>query len=472
MQRERLALLGVGELAPLLKQKDVSPLEVVDVFLERAERLNGTLHAFITVDPEQARAEARAAEQAIMRGEYRGPLHGIPVVYKDILYTKGLRTTAHTKVGGYEHFVPDYDATLVERMKAAGAITLAKANTYEFAVGGMEHYGTARNPWNPDCWPGGSSSGSAVALAAHMTTAAIGHDTGGSLRIPAAFCGVVGYRSTYGYVSRHGYPPLTWSKDVAGPMTKTVADTALIMNAIAGHDPRDRSTTTRPVPDFTALLGKDVKGMRLGVPRVFFYEDLHPDVAAALERALAEFAGLGVELVEIEIPHADLVGPAAYVIMFAEGAAIHELELDREPQNFGTMTYHRLEQGRFLTAVEYIRAQRFREWMIRAVNERLAGLDGMVMPTVAFPAYRLDDRVGRQFDAPRFTRLASFTGQPAISIPCGFTQEGMPVGMMIMGHAWQDEKVLQLAHAYEQAAGWHRRVAPIALEGAAEKEGV
>lgn len=455
------AFASIGELAPLIERKHLSPVELTETMLARIEALNPELNAYLTVAADEARAAARQAEQEIMRGNYKGPLHGIPVAHKDVFYTKGLRTTAHSKV--LEHFVPDEDATAVARLRAAGTVLLGKLNTHEFACGGMDFWGFGRNPWNPACVPGGSSSGSAIALGAHLTYGSLGTDTGGSIRIPASFCGVVGLKGTYGRVSRHGVTPLSFTMDHPGPLAKTVADAALLMNAISGPDPKDSHTLHgRPQGDFGALLGRDLKGVRLGVPRRFFYEGLDPEVEAAVQAALNQLAALGADLVEVDIPHADLSGQAHYTIIFSEAAAIFERELDEQPHNFSKTTYHRISMGRFFTATEYVRAQRMRALLIEETEAAMRDVDALVTPTAPYTAYPIDAFTQSQGDVVRFTRLADLTGQPSLSLPCGFTEQGMPIGLMITGHPWDEANVLRIGHAYEQAAGWHKRRAPIA----------
>jgi aspartyl-tRNA(Asn)/glutamyl-tRNA(Gln) amidotransferase subunit A len=449
----------IVSLAPLLRDRKVSPVELARWFLERIERLDPVLHAFITVDPDGVLAQARAAEQAIAAGGYRGPLHGIPVAHKDVFWTRGLRTTAHS--GVLRNFVPDEDATIVARLAAAGAITLGKANTHEFACGGMEFFGFACNAWDPERVPGGSSSGPATALAAQMAVAATGSDTGGSIRLPASFSGVVGFKPTYGRVGRHGLTVLSWHMDHPGPLARSVTDAALVMNAIAGHDPKDPSSARLPVPDFTSGLGASLSGVRLGVPRRFFFEDLHPDVGARVEAALGVLQGLGATLEEVTIPHVAEAVVAHYVIAFAEAASVFEKELTARPQDFGPTAFHRISQGRFFTAAEYLRAMRVREVAIRETQDVFTRVDAVVSATTPYPAYRRDEFVGKQVDVGRLTRLANLTGQPSISVPCGFTRERMPVGLQVTGRAWDESTVLRIAHAYEQATPWHTERAPL-----------
>ncbi|HEY8448918.1 MAG TPA: amidase, partial [Bacillota bacterium] len=436
--------------------------------LERIEALNPRLSAFITVDPDAVFREARIAEQQLWHGDDRGPLHGIPVAYKDIFYTRGLRTTAHSKV--LASFVPDVDATVVARLKAAGTITLGKTNTHEFACGGMEFYGFARNPWDLSRVPGGSSSGSAVAVVAGLAPVALGSDTGGSIRIPASFCGCVGLKPTFGRVSRVGMTPLSWHMDHAGPLTCYVADAALTLNVIAGHDPRDATTAVGPVPDFVRDLERGVRGLRVGVPRSFFFEGIDEEVAAAVRRAIQVLEDLGAHVEEIDIPHAELASAAHYVLTFAEAATLFHRELNEQPHNFGRATYHRLLQGRFFTAREYLNAMRVRALIIRETAAAMRRVDVIVTPTTTTTAYRIENFVQAQSDVGRLTRIADLTGQPSLSLPCGFNRDGLPIGLLITGHAWDEATVLRVGYAYEQAAGWYRRRPPLA-EGSAPAAG-
>lgn len=461
MEQDDLCSADVASLAPLLRDRTVSPVDVARSLLDRIERLDPILHAFITVNPDAVLAEARAAEDEIARGRYRGPLHGIPVAHKDVFWTKGLRTTAHS--GVLRDFVPADDATIVARLRAAGAITLGKANTHEFACGGMEFFGFAANAWDPARVPGGSSSGPATALAAHMTIAATGSDTGGSIRLPASFSGVVGFKPTFGRVGRYGLTVLSWHMDHPGPLTKSVTDAALVTNAIAGYDAKDPASARLPVPDFTRDLSTSLGGLRVGVPRPYFFDDLHPDVAGRVEAALGALEKLGARLEDVTIPHVAEAVVAHYVIAFAEAASVFENELVAQPHDFGPTAYHRISQGRFFTAAEYLRAMRVRELAIRETREVFARVDALVSPTTPYPAYRRDEFVGKQVDVGRLTRLANLTGQPSISVPCGYTREQMPVGLQITGRAWDEATVLRIAHAYEQATPWHERRAPVAV---------
>jgi aspartyl-tRNA(Asn)/glutamyl-tRNA(Gln) amidotransferase subunit A len=456
---EELPYLSVGELAPLIRTKDVSPVTIADAVLERIEKLDPLLHAYITVEPESVRRQAKKAEGEILAGNYIGPLHGVPIAHKDTIWTKGLRTTGHSKL--FADFVPLEDATAVRRLGEAGAVTIGKANTHEFACGEMGLFGVTRNIWDLDRVTGGSSSGSALVVAAHLAIATTGSDGGGSIRVPAAFCGVVGLKPTYGRVSRFGNMPLSWSMSQIGPMTKTVHDAALMLRVMAGYDPRDATTSHQAVPDYVAALDGDIRGLRLGVPREYYFEDLDPDVATCIEESLRTLENLGAKLEEVRIPWTAESVPALYVITFAEAASIHENDLRNRPHLFGKNTYHRLAQGLFFTAVEYVRAMRVREALNRGVQAIFdAGIKGLVYPVAPYPAYPASEFVELEYDDGRLTRLANLTGLPSISIPCGFSRHDLPIGLQITGSAFDEATVLRVAHAYEQATTWHSRRAP------------
>jgi len=456
---EDLPYLSVGELAPLIHSKEVSPVSVVDAVLARIEKLDPLLHAYITVEPDSVRRQAKKAEREILAGNYLGPFHGVPIAHKDTIWTKGLRTTGHSKL--FVDFIPSEDATAVARLSEAGAITIGKANTHEFACGEMGLFGATRNIWNLDRVTGGSSSGSGLVVAANLAIATTGSDGGGSIRVPAAFCGVVGLKPTYGRVSRFGQMPLSWSMSQIGPMTKSVHDAALMLGVMAGYDPRDPTTSLQPVPDYMYSLGRDLRGLRLGVPRDYYFEGLDPDVSTRMEESLSTLEKLGADLEEVRIPWTAESVPALYVITFAEAASIHESDLRNRPQLYGQNTYHRLAQGLFFTAVEYVRAMRVREALIRGVQAIFdKGIDGLVYPVAPYPAYPATEFVELEYDDGRLTRLANLTGLPSISVPCGFSRQDLPIGLQITGRAWGEETVFRVAHAYEQATPWHSRRAP------------
>ena len=456
---------SITELSSLLASGEVSPLEVTRAYLNRIEQLNPELNAYITLAPEPALAAAREAEEKIHTGQYLGPLHGVPLAVKDLFLVRGLPRTCGSAIMGPE--VSTRDATSVARLRAAGAIILGTLNLHEFAYGptGINpHHGTARNPWNTDLVCGGSSSGSGCAVAASLAAATLGTDTGGSIRIPAALCGVVGLKQTYGLASRDGIYPLSEELDHGGPLAKTVADAALILQAIAGQDHHDPSTRIAKVADYNTALGSDLKGVRIGVPDNFFFDDLHPDVEAVVRDALAVLGGLGALVIPVKIPFAEEASEAWTAIAVTESFLVHQKHLEESAEFLSPDVETRLRLGKDPSAETLIRARWTRTDVNRQMTHLLEQVDLLATPTVPIPAVRVADGAieieGQTAEGGkvlgRLTRLAALTGQPAVSVPCGFTTEGMPVGLQLIG-AWFDEtRVLAAAHAYEQATEWHR----------------
>jgi aspartyl-tRNA(Asn)/glutamyl-tRNA(Gln) amidotransferase subunit A len=461
MANTELCYLTAAEFAPLLHRRAISPVEIVEALLGRIEELNDHLRAYLYVAGEQALAAARAAETELAAGIYRGPLHGIPVAYKDIYDVRGMPTTAASKV--MDGYVAREDCTVAARLRQAGAICLGKLNTHEFASGTMEVFGTARNPWNTTLVPGGSSSGSGTALAAHLVTLATGSDTGGSVRNPASFCGIVGLKPTYGRVSRAGIIPLSWSLDHAGPMAHTVADTALLLRAIAGPDPRDATAALHAVPDYHAALGGDLQGVRIGVPDAYFFEEADSDVVGAVRTAVQTMQQLGAVVHEVRLPHAPYGPAASWAIAYTESFAFHRANFFARPRDYTTAFLHKIAGAACLTAEERVTAQRVRQVVTAEFLAALRAVDVIVTPTTAYPAYPIGG-VSPQRDMHSLTRPVSLTGLPALAMPCGFTRTGIPVSMQLIGRAWEEGNVLRIGHAYEQATDWHRRRPPIRPE--------
>jgi len=459
---------SAGELARQIATKAVSPVEVVTAHLDRIARLDPTLRAFITVCGDAAVEAARAAETALAAGRAVGPLHGVPLALKDLFATAGVRTTGGSRI--LADSVPAEDATVVARLRAAGGIVLGKLNMHEFAYGpeGLnEHYGLARNPWDAAAAriPGGSSSGSGVAVAAGLTPAALGSDTGGSIRIPAALCGITGLKPTYGRASRAGVLPLAWSMDHVGPMCRTAADCALLLGAMAGYDPADASTSVLPVPDYAAALTGDVTGLRVGLLRGFFLQSAAPEVAAAVERAAKTLEGLGAVVDEVTLAHMADVGPAAFAIVASEALAYHAEWMRTRAADYQADVRERLRMGAFVSGVHYVRGQQLRAVVRGEVDGALARRDVLLAPTtpLAAPlAGELQARVGDGLSDVRsallrLTRPFNFTGHPACSLPCGFTGGGLPIGMQIVGRPFDEATVLRTADAYQRATDWHAR---------------
>jgi aspartyl-tRNA(Asn)/glutamyl-tRNA(Gln) amidotransferase subunit A len=464
MAGQDLLFRSLSDIAEQIRRKDVSPVDVTRAALDRLERLNPRLNAFMATLGEQALESAKQAEQEIASGQLRGPLHGVPLALKDIFAMRGVPMTAGSKVLGT--LVPDDDATVVARLKAAGAIFVGTLQLYEFATGAVlnPHYGPTHNPWQLDHTTGGSSTGSGASVAAGIVYGSLGTDTGGSVRIPAALCGLVGLKPTYGRVSRHGVVPLSWSLDQVGPLTRTVRDTALLLSVISGHDPKDATTSRLPVPDYvTALTGK-VEGLRVGVPREFFFEGLDADVEQVVDQAIDQLAVLGARVSEVAWASIRQA-PALYAISLAEGAAAHEEWIRTRADYYGADVRERMRQGLLVTAAAYLKAQRLRTVVMRDLERTLREVDVLVTPTSPIPAPKLDAGPG-EIGAPlgalrstlrRLTQPFNITGSPAVTVPCGFSHDGLPIGLQLVGRPFDEARLLNLAYAYEQSMPWKGR---------------
>jgi aspartyl-tRNA(Asn)/glutamyl-tRNA(Gln) amidotransferase subunit A len=455
-----LNFLSLQDAAALIRTRRISPVELTQSCLVRIEALNPSLNAFVTLMAESALAQARVAETEILRGRWRGPLHGIPVGLKDLFDTAGVRTTGASAL--FMNRVPTQDAAVVLRLKDAGAVLLGKQNMQEFAYGGTTiptAFGRVSNPWDLERIAGGSSGGPAAAVAAGLCFAALGSDTGGSIRQPAALCGTVGLMPTYGRVSNRGVIPLSWSLDHVGPITRCVVDAAMVLQVIAGYDPGDISTQDRPVADFSIVPDKTPRKLRIGLPRAFFYADLDPEVRAALDRALSVLVGLGAETRDVALD----VSTDRTVIR-AEAYSYHAQHIARNPELYIPETLTKLRLGSDIDATSYIRARRDLEQLRRTVPGVFADVELLVTPTVPIPAPKASDYpsslegvLALEGTILRNTRPFNMYALPTISIPCGFTQSGLPIGMQISGPPWEERRVLALALAYQEATQWHRR---------------
>ncbi len=451
---------SISDLAPRLRRREVSPVEITQGCLARIEKSDPALNAFITVMAESALEEAREAEAEILRGEWRGPLHGVPVALKDLIDTAGVRTTAASAL--YKDRIPNQDAEVVRRLRQAGAVIVGKNNLHEFAYGGsslVSYFGEVHNPWDLGRIAGGSSGGSAAAVVAGLAYAAIGTDTAGSIREPAALCGCVGLKPTYGRVSSRGVIPLSSSLDHVGPLGATVADAAVVLQAIAGYDPADITTADVPVADYVSALREGAKALRVGAPRGYFFDDLDPEVAAAMEHALLGMASLGAEITEVQL---DV--PTDRTLQVAESYAYHAEGVARGPELYQPETLRRIQSGEKVSAAEYIQRRRELEEARRSIRAVFSDVDVLVTPTMPMPAPLIanlkahpDALRPAELKLLRNTRPFNVWGLPAISIPCGFTQSGLPIGLQITGPHWREDMVLRLAHAYEQATAWHKR---------------
>ncbi len=463
--QDSLHYLTIHEASGLLREGKLSPVELTQAFLDRIEKLDGTLQAYITVLGESAMSEAQTAEEEIRRGDYRGPLHGIPIALKDLYDTAGVRTTAASKVMADR--VPSRDATTTARLREAGAILLGKLTLHEFALGGPDPstgFPLARNPWNLEHIPGGSSSGSGTAIAAGLCMGTLGSCTGGSIRGPASHCGIVGLKATYGRVSRYGVVPLSWTLDHCGPLTWNVEDTAHMLQAIAGHDPKDPTSSRAPVPDYSRSLIEDIEGMRIGVPRSFFFRDdplISAEVRSTVDSALEELKALGAKVEEISIPMLEYAGSAQPAIMLSEAFAYHQGNLRSQPENFGDMCRARFRVGGLFSGGDYVQAQRVRNVLTREFNEALTRYDLIASPTMSKPAGRFEE-----MDTWSTSRTLSFTGpynltgMPAISAPCGFTKGGLPIGLQLAGRPFDEPTVIRAAYAYQQRVRLFERRPP------------
>ena len=467
MNSEDLAYLPTHELATRIKERQISPVEVVTTYLERIDRFNPSLNAYITVCREDALRNAHMCEKAIVNRENVGPLHGVPIGLKDQIYTKEIRTTAGSKI--LSDFVPTQDATLVTKLKDAGAIILGKQNLTEFALGGTVEfpYGEPKNPWNLNHSPAGSSSGSGIASAAALCSASIGEDTGGSVRGPASANSIVGLRPSWGRVSRNGIVPVCWSLDTAGPLTRTVQDTALILNVISGHDPKDEWSSHLPVPDYSSPLTGDIKGIRIGVIKELLSNSfLNAEVQEAVTQAASMLEGLGAEIEEISLPLVEIAGPIFMAICDSEGAAYHRDWLEQTPDNYDQATRRRLFAASLLPLSLYYKAQQIRTLIRQQILEAFEHCQVLLCPTSGTPPPTIQaakniissptEAVESLFKGRMYSTPFVLSATPALSMPCGFTQTGLPIGLQLISAPFDEVSILRVAHAYEQTTSWHK----------------
>lgn len=456
-----LHYLTIQQAAIQIARGDLSPVQLMEACLERVSQLDNSLHAFITVTAERARREADQAEKEIRAGHYRGPLHGIPIAHKDMLMTEGVRTTAHSRM--LAEWVPARDAEAVKRLKLAGAICIGKTACHEFAFGSPgedEAFPAARNPWNADHMPGSSSSGSGGAVASGMAMAATGTDTGGSIRHPAAACGIVGMKPTYGRVSLTGVIPLAPSMDHVGPMSRNVADNALLLQAMAGYDPLDMCSVKRAVPDFLSGVGQDIRGLRIGVPRRYIEDHPHaPEVLQAFEVARGVFQTLGAELIDIDPPGLDLAFEIGSVIIAHEAHRYHSDNLSLRSDQLGGALKQRLALGAQSTNAQY-EAARAHAQVLRASYSELfeVKIDAIISPGREAPAETMEQLICNPSGKRSVcNRIYSITGSPAITLPMGFSSTGLPLAIQIASDHFCEVRLYQIAAAYESSAGWSER---------------
>ncbi len=456
-----LHTMTIAELAPKIKNKEISPVELTEAVFKQVDRLQPMLNTFITILYDQARQQAKVQEAAILRGDYHGPLHGIPIGIKDNLATAGIRTTVGTKV--LTDHIPDEDAFVVSRCKEAGAIMIGKENMEEFAAGSTSnniHYGAVRNPWNTDHIPGGSSGGGGANVAACVTFASLGTDLGGSVRGPANFCGVVGMKQTYGRVSQRGLMCTSYNGDHIGPMTRSVEDAAIVLQAIAGYDALDPSTVPVPVPDFTGTLGQDLRGLKMGVPTNYYFDIVDPEVETTVRAAISALEDLGVEVREVSLPMMKYAA-AVRIAALADGLVAHEPYLTTNREDYGSTVLYRTLAGQFVLGRDYAKAMKVQRLIQEEYARVLQDVDFLVTPSSPVAAWRIDSETitlnGETYPVrgpgsgmtARCTSPSNGTGLPAMSVPGGFTSTGLPIGVQLIGRAFEEQRLFQVAHAYE-----------------------
>ncbi|OJW04423.1 MAG: hypothetical protein BGO39_11230 [Chloroflexi bacterium 54-19] len=456
-----LTYLSVAEASNLIEARKLSPVELTNAAIKRIEQLEPQLQAFATQTTEQALAAARLTEQEIMAGARRGPLHGIPLVLKDLIETKGIRTTASSKV--LADYIPTKTSTVARKLEEAGTILMGKVHTHEFAYGVV--CPPTRNPWNLDCIPGGSSGGSAAAVASGMATLAIGTDTAGSIRIPAALCGTVGLKPTYGRVSRQGVLPLSWSLDHVGPICRTVEDAALLLQAIAGYDAQDPASAIAAVPDYLAGLKENIKGLKIGIVGGSYFELVTPGLKEALEIASTILGELGAVLEHVEIPDVEESDPVVNAITLAEASTYHQKWLRDKGHLYNPDVLALLQIGELLLATDFVQAKRRRRLLAQKMLDlfQVHHLDVLMLPTVVGPAPQADEpsfKMG-EVELPvtallRYTCPFNATGLPALAVPCGF-ENGLPLSMQLVGKPFDEATLLRVGYNYEQATPWHHR---------------
>ena len=451
----------ISNLAPRIARKEISPVELLDSVLHQIQAHNDDVNAYITILEDESREAAKKAEREIAQGKYRGPLHGIPMGLKDLFYTAGIRTTAGSAI--LKDFVPDTDATVVRKLKDAGVILTGKLNMHEYAFGATNenpHYGPSRNPWDTARMTGGSSGGGGAAVAAGLSVATLGTDTGGSIRTPSALCGIVGLKPTFGRVSKHGVVPLSWSLDHVGPMARSVADAAVLLQAIAGFDPQDAASKNAAVDTYAPVASMDAKTLVVGVPGNYYFDGVDPQVEANVRAAIAALAAQGARVVEVSIPELALAMFAELVTISAEASAYHHDTFTKHAREYGADVRVLLEGGELLTAVQYLKAQQSRRLLQEAMLKVLSGVDVLVAPTLPFTAPPIGEghvEISGQLkdftmECVRFAAPCNLTGFPSLSLPVGFSSAGLPIGMQIIGKPFDEVKLLQVGALVEQVA--------------------
>lgn len=469
MDSDQIAFQSISDISRLIQKKEISPVELVDLILARIDHLNPHLNAFITV-LDRSREYARVLEKELVNGQVRGPLHGVPISLKDLILTQGIRTTCGSKIMRENN--SDEDAPVVQKLHQAGAVLVGKTNLHEFAFGvtsNNPHFGPVRNPWDRSRVAGGSSGGSAAAVASGMGFASIGSDTRGSIRIPAAACGIVGLKPTYGLVSTRGVIPLSWSLDHIGPLARSVEDAALVLEAIAGHDAQDPASVTQSTTHYAAALERDPAQFAIGICREYFFEKIDPEIRKAVEEAVDVLRSAGMEVREVEIPHIGQALEASTHIQRPEATAYHQDYLRSHAADYGVEVRQKLEMGWTVSAVEYMNAQWTRQLLKEEFNQVFQQVHCLAAPTLpAFPPPLGEDFVtisGEQEDVGQaYVRLnapQNLTGLPALSLPCGFGSQGLPIGLQLIAPAFQESTLLTIGAAYQRLTDWHLRRPPL-----------
>lgn len=484
-----LPFLTIREVSELIKRKEISPVELTRLVLNRIDEIDSRVHAYISVLRDEANYAAKESERLISSGTYIGPLHGVPVSIKDIFLMKGTRTTCGSKI--LENFVSPYDATVVEKLRRAGAIIIGKNNMDEFAMGSStenSYFGPTRNPWDLQRVPGGSSGGSAASVAASLCFASIGTDTGGSIRQPAALCGIVGLKPTYGRVSRFGMIAFASSLDQAGPFTKTVEDAALMLNVIAGGDPRDSTSVHIPVPHYTRHIVDGIKGIRVGVPKEYFIKGIDAEIEESVKTAISVIEDLGGSIEEISLPHTEYAVSVYYILAPSEASSnlarydgvrygfrvsgansLRDMYMRTRAQGFGAEVKRRIMIGTYALSAGYydayyLKAQRVRTLIKRDFEEAFKRVDVIVTPTSPETAFKIGEKTDdplKMYLSDIFTIPCNLVGLPGISVPCGFTSDGLPIGLQILGKPFDEGTLLRVAHSYETHTNWRDRRPPI-----------
>ena len=470
MDSLEICYMSAGSLSKLVENKKVSPVEIIDAHLSRIDATEPILNSFITLLADESRIAARQAEKDIQSGKYKGPLHGIPVALKDLYNTAGVRTTSGSKI--FDTFIPAEDCTVASKFHQAGAILIGKLNMHPFAYGPTGEnldYGHMHNPWNPEMITGGSSGGSGSAVAAGQCTITTGSDTGGSIRIPAALCGIVGLKPTYGLVSRWGLTALSWSLDHPGPMVRTVEDAAMTLNVMAGHEPKDIASAKVDIPDYTSALTGNVRGLRIGMPKEYFEAPLDPQVRKAVEDAISVLEGMGAEVKEVSFPLFNESQAISSTVLMSEATAFHRDLLERDGHQLYEPVRQRLQAGLFISAADYLRAQQARTLLDQQGRRLLDDVDILAGPTEPITAPEIlapkvlagEQEIGVVGALTQYTRPYNINGFPAISVPCGFSNTNMPIGLQLAGTPFDEMTVLRAAHAYEQASNWDTQRPPL-----------